>query len=116
MTPPNPPDAPDIDVGLPVDVDISVAEPDLGPDEETPMSVLVRFQSDVTPAQAESLLGRLEPPDDGIILAAGQAVIVRARAAFVEEAKRRPYVDLVHPVQMQQWVPSRHRISDPSTR
>lgn len=116
MTTQNTPDPSDVDVGLGLDIDVSVTQPENLPDAETPMSVLVRFQPDVTAAQAESLLGRLEPPEDGIILAAGQAVIVRAREGFVATAKRHPSVDLVHPVQMQQWEPRRHRVPDPSTR
>lgn len=117
----------DIDLGMGIDVDVDVkaeADPDHAPvgtpgvesdsDEEPAMSYLIKFDPDVTPAAAEDVLGRLSPPDEGIILAGSGAVIVRAYREFVDSAERQDCVTLVNPVRTKQWEPNRHRVqADP---
>lgn len=116
-------DEQELDVGLGMDVDVDVdvrdeerpADADTAPDssadtDDPALSYLLKFDPDVTPAAAEAVLGRLSPPDEGIILAGHGAVIVRAQRAFVDFAKRQDCVALVNGVRTQQWEPNRHQV------
>lgn len=121
---------PELDVGLGLDIDVEVdargtddteatepaqhdATPEQVPAHDDPtMSYLVQFDPDVTPDQAEAVLGRLSPPDEGIILAGSGAVIVNAHREFVEYAKQTDCVALVNAVRTQQWEPNRHRVRE----
>lgn len=113
MTTPPPPGI-DLDLGLGVDVDVTVdeaaGESDAGDSEAPALAYLVTFDPDVTPAEAERVLGRLSPPDEGVILAGQGAVVVRAGASFVERATGADSVALVHPVRTADWEPNRHRV------
>lgn len=129
MTPFDPTDPdPELDVGLGLDIDVEVdargtdqedapantrdvaASGEASPPDDPTMSYLVQFDPDVTPDQAEAVLGRLSPPDEGIILAGSGAVIVNAHREFVESAKQADCVALVNAVHTQQWEPNRHRV------
>lgn len=131
MTPFDPSDPdPELDVGLGLDIDVQVdareadqqdapenaqgvdAPGETAPHDDPTMSYLVQFDPDVTPDQAEAVLGRLSPPDEGIILAGSGAVIVNAHREFVEYAKQTDCVALVNAVHTQQWEPNRHRIPE----
>lgn len=132
MTPFDPTaDEADIDIGLGMGIDVDVevddeaaeehapvgtpgVEPDLDPDEEPAMAYLVKFDPNVSPDEAEAVLGRLSPPEEGIILAGSGAVILRARQAFVDYAERQDCVVLVNAVRTKTWEPNRHRVqADP---
>lgn len=118
----------DIDLGMGIDVEVDIkdeADPDHAPirtpgvepgsdDEEPTMPYLIKFDSDVTPTAVEDVLGRLSPPDEGIILAGSGAVIVRAYREFVDFAERQDCVALVNAVHINQWEPNRHQVqADP---
>lgn len=100
----------DLDLGMGVGVDVTVGEAGDGPDDAPAMAYLLKFDPDVSPAGAEAVLGRLSPPDEGIVLAGQGAVVVRARQSFVESAKVADSVALVHPVRTAEWEPNRHRV------
>lgn len=106
----------DLDLGMGVDVDVTVGEArddsDAGDGDAPATAYLLKFEADVTPAQAEGVLGRLSPPDEGIVLAGQGAVVVRARRRFVETAKAADVVALVHPVRTGAWEPNRHRVDE----
>jgi hypothetical protein len=99
-----------------IDVDVTVGESEAGDEagtgdgEAPPMAYLVKFTPEVTPAEAEGILGHLSPPEEGIVLAGQGAVVVRARQSFVESAKVADSVALVHPVRTAEWEPNRHRV------
>lgn len=95
----------DVDLGSGFDVDVST-------DKTHPEGVtthLIRFSEQVTPEQAETVLGKLDPTEENIVLAAGGAAIVQAGPAFVDYAQQQSAVDLVHRVQLQTWEPNRHQ-------
>lgn len=104
----------DLDLGLGVDVDVTVSEAGDGPtaadERETAMAYLVKFDPSVTQSEAEDILGRLSPPEEGIVLAGQGAVVVRAQRSFVEKTEVADSVAMVHPLRTADWEPNRHRV------
>lgn len=113
MTPPDHPGF-DLDIGMGIDVDVTVGqaggETEAEEGGQLPRAYLVKFEPDVTATVAESVLGRLSPPEEGIVLAGQGAVVVRACRPFVHNAKVTDSVALVHPVRTGDWKPNRHRV------
>ena len=95
--------------GPEIGVDTDVTPRTGSGDSSSVSSYLLRFTADVTPSEAEAVLNRLEPPEEGIVLASSGAVIVRAGDAFAAFAEERSCVELVHGVRLKTWEPSRHQ-------